>query len=87
MRVDRNTIAVLVLAAAAGWWLASSPLSPVGPPAKDRPILRLIAKAAKAFLWVALVAERPPESESETYVVHARIGDDGAPIINHARGW
>lgn len=87
MRVDRNTAIVVVLALAAGYWLATSSSSPLGPPAKDRPVLRFIARAAKSFLWIALVAERPPEQAEQAYVIHAPVGPDGAPTLNHARGW
>lgn len=86
MRVDRNTV-FIVLALAAGYWLASSSSSPLGPPAKDRPVLRFIARAAKSFLWIALVAEQPPAAGAEAYAIHAPIGPDGAPTLNHARGW
>jgi hypothetical protein len=86
MRLDRNTILALVVALAAGYWLASSPSSPIAP-VKDRPVLRMLARMAKGFLWVALVAEQPPESVEETYLVHARLGEDGQPLLNHARGW
>lgn len=84
---DRTTVIVVLAALAAGYWLASSSKSPLGPPANDRPVLRWIAKAAKGLLWVALVAEQPPEPAENTYVVHATVGPDGAPCLNHARGW
>lgn len=88
MTIDRKTLTVIAVSLAIGYWLASSSSSPVGPsPTNGRPVLRLLARAAKTLLWVSLVAEQPPQAEQTTYVVHARIGDDGAPIINHARGW
>jgi hypothetical protein len=87
MAIDRKTVIVCVICVAAGWWLASSPASPVNPPAKDRPVLRAIAKVAKLFLWVALAAEKPPENAERTYVVHARVDENGQPLIDHARGW
>lgn len=87
MTIDRKTLTVIAVSIAIGYWLASSSSSPVGPPAKDRPVLRFLARAAKTLLWVSLVAEEPPKPEATTYIVHARIGEDGAPIINHARGW
>lgn len=87
MTLDRKTLTVIAVSIAIGYWLASSSSSPVGPPATNRPVLRFLARAAKTLLWVALVAEEPPKAEQTTYIVHARIGDDGAPIINHARGW
>lgn len=87
MQIDRKTLFVIAAAMAFGYWLATSPSSPVGPPANDRPVLRFLARAAKSFLWVALVAEQPPAEDPNAYVVHARLGEDGAPMLNHARGW
>lgn len=88
MQFDRKTVFVIVVAVACGYWLATSPSSPVGPPVNDRPVLKFLARAAKTFLWVALVAEQPPKEDPEaSYVVHSRVGEDGAPMINHARGW
>lgn len=70
---------------AAGWWLASSPSSPVKPtPQPDRPVIRWIARAAKTLLWVSLVADQPP---AEPQLVHARIGADGEPMLDHSQGW
>lgn len=70
----------------AGWWLTSSPSSPIGPtPAHGRPVLKAIARLAKGLLWVSLLAEAPPE-ESETYA-HARLDAFGQPVIDHSRGW
>ena len=87
MQFDRKTVFVIFVAMACGYWLATSPSSPVGPAVKDRPVLRFLARAAKTFMWVALVAEQPPTEDAEaSYVVHAKVGEDGAPMINHARG-
>lgn len=87
MQFDRKTLFVIVVAVGFGYWLATSSSSPVGPPANDRPVLRFLARAAKTFLWVALAAEQPPTEDPNSYIVHTRIGEDGAPMINHARGW
>ena len=86
MTLTNRQLVILCLACmAAGWWLSSSPASPVNPtPQPDRPVLRWIARTAKTFLWVALVAEKPPE---EVHYVHARVGDDGQPLLDHSRGW
>jgi len=86
MKVDRTTAAIALVALMAGYWMASSSRSPLGP-VNDRPVLRFLARAAKSLLWVALVAEKPPEPVEKTYVVHAEAGRDGHQILNHARGW
>lgn len=89
--MDRKTLAIVVVCLAAGYWLASSPSSPVPAPAPqpDRPVLRMIAKLAKTFLWVALVAEpAPAEPTSDHRAARGpAIGDDGYPLVDHARGW
>jgi len=82
---NRQLVILCLACMAAGWWLSSSPASPVNPrPQPDRPVIRWIARAAKSFLWIALVAEKPPE---DSHLVHARVGDDGQPLLDHSRGW
>ena len=84
MTLTNRQLVILCLACmAAGWWLSSSPASPVNP-TPNRPVLRFLARAAKTFLWVALVAEKPIE---KSHLVHARVGDDGQPLLDHSRGW
>jgi hypothetical protein len=87
--MDRKTLVVLVVALAAGYWLAASPSSPVpAPRPNDRPVVRFLARVAKNFLWVALLAEEPPKEPQPDHMARsARIGDDGYPIVDHARGW
>jgi hypothetical protein len=53
-------------------------------PQNDRPVLRLIAKAAKTALWFMLIAEPAPEQRQMAQ--HA-VGDDGFPVIDHARAF
>jgi hypothetical protein len=85
MNLDRKTLLVLAAAFAIGYVLAQSAPSPE-PPAPDRPALRWLARAAKNLLWIALVAEKPPEQPS--HVVKARaVGGDGYPILDNAEGW
>lgn len=74
-----------ILGCALGWFAATSPASPIRP-APDRPVLRFLARVAKLGLWVMWAAEPPPQ-ETKTYIVHARVDEDGHPVINHARGW
>ena len=82
---NRQLVILCLACMAAGWWLSSSPASPINPtPHPDRPVIRWIARAAKTFLWVALVAEKPPE---DVQYVHTRVGDDGQPLLDHSRGW
>ena len=84
MTMDRKTVLVVVMALACGYVVANYRAAQ----AQDRPVLRFIAKAAKAFLWVALVAEPPPEpSQPDHRLAHSAIGEDGYPLIDNARGW
>lgn len=89
--MNRQTVFAIVAALALGYWLASSPSSPCPAPAPQpaRPVVRLLARIAKNFLWVALLAETPPVKPQPDHQVAraARIGDDGYPIVDNARGW
>lgn len=75
-----------ILGMALGWFAATSPMSPVKP-APDRPVLRLLARIAKVGLWVMWAAEPPPKQETNTYIVHARVDEDGNKVLNHGQGW
>ena len=68
----------LVCMAAGYFW---SPINST--PASERPVLRWIAKAAKNFLWIALVVEPPPKEQ----LVQQQIGDDGYPMLDHRRSF
>ena len=85
MKLDRQTLIVLVAAAAFGYWLAGqhdkNPPRPV-----DRPVLSWIARAAKSLLWVAVFAEPPPAAAADTRTVQHAIGADGYPVVDHSRG-
>jgi hypothetical protein len=84
--IDRKTLLAMIAAIAVGYWLAGSSSST--PPAQDRPVLRWVAKAAKFFLWVSLVAEQPPAQGAERQLVHAPpIGDDGYQVLDNGKGW
>lgn len=89
--LTKRQLAALVLAAiVGGWWLSlpsGSTPSPFGPPANDRPVLRALAKIAKNFLWVALLAEGPPAEPEAAQYVRAHVGDDGFQTLDHGRGW
>lgn len=89
MKYSRKIVAGVLLAACAGWWLWTSPSSPIAPPKKpDRPVLNAILNvgrmAARLGLWIALCGDRP---SSNQMVVHAKIGDDGAPAIDNGACW
>lgn len=92
MTLDRRLVWMLVAAVALGWWLGSSPSSPVAPPREpDRPVVRAIAQvvrlAARWGLWAALLAEPPPPPESAERVARHVYDADGHPVIDHAEGW
>ena len=86
MRLDKNTVFVNLAAAAIGYWLAGDRSPRPGPP--DRPVLTWIARAAKNLLWIAAFADPPPPAaRQDARLVQApTIGDDGFPLIDHARG-
>lgn len=78
----RSLIIALAVGLLAGWLFFSGGESPS--PRKERPFLTWIAKAAKNLLWIALVAEEPPEELPPT---KAEIGADGYVKVDHGRGW
>jgi len=85
--MDRRTLAAVVVALVVGYWLASS--HDTTPKPSERPVVRWIARAARSLLWVALLAEKPPEDQQPDHHVAraASIGEDGYPIVQHGRGW
>lgn len=90
MNLDRRTIRVALLCLAVGWWLGSSPSSPVNPhPQPDRPILtafvRLARIAARLGLVVAMAADPPHDSRQAVRSVPADA--EGHPVVDHAEGW
>lgn len=91
MILDRRTLWIVVAALAVGWWLGSSPASPVAPPREpDRPLVRAVVQvvrlAARWGLWAAVLAD-PPPAESVPRVVRHVYDADGHPVIDHAEGW
>jgi hypothetical protein len=84
--MDRRLVTAVVVALAVGYWLASSSASPNPTP---RPVVRWIASAARTLLWFSLLAEKPPEDPQPDHrLAHtARVGEDGYPIVDNARGW
>lgn len=85
--MDRKTAFAIVAALVVGYWASQAVHAPS--PQPDRPVVRWIAKIAKNLLWVALIAEKPPEEPQPDHHVAraARIGDDGYPIVDNSKGW
>ena len=89
MLIDRKLVAIVLVCLAAGWWLGSSPASPINP-TPQRPVLtalgRIARTAARLGLWMALAAEAPPPQQRQ--LVHAPNYDaDGHPVVDHGEGW
>ena len=80
---NRPIIIALVVGLVVGWFVFAG--SADTPSRKDdRPFLKWVARAAKNLLWIALVAEDPPE---EIQPVKAEVGEDGYVMVDHGRGW
>lgn len=93
MRFDRSTVVACVVAIIIWNWATGTGGGGIAPgpgpsprPLDGRPILKLISRAAKALLWVSLVAEPPPSSQlySTTSVL---VDEEGRPMLDHGRGW
>lgn len=90
MKIDRNTLLVLAVGMAVGWYVFSAPAKP-GPvvPDNGRPVLSFLAKVARTALWVMIFADGPPPAEHDARMAHDhdQVGRDGFATINHGRGW
>jgi hypothetical protein len=91
MLIDRKLIATVLVCLAAGWWLGSSPASPINP-TPQRPVLqklsRLAILAARLGLRLALFAEPAPPQAHGRQLVHAPAVDaDGHRVVDHGEGW
>jgi len=91
MLIDRRTVAIVLVALAVGWWLGSSPSSPINP-TPQRPVLaavgRLARVAARLGLWAALATEPAPPQADSRQLVHAPAVDaDGHRVVDHGEGW
>lgn len=73
--MNRNTLAVLLIAGAI--WMYSRHESP---PRPERPVVSLLARAARLLLWTMWLAEPPPTQTASGY--HA-AGEQ----LNHGEGW
>ena len=92
MTTDRKFVAIVVVCLAAGWWLGSSPASPVGPPPLPaRPVLHALARLtrtpARLGLWFALAGESGPDRPQSPGPSQSPQGDERqlvrakAPVI------
>ena len=90
MILDRKLVAIILLCLAAGWWLGSSPASPINP-TPQRPVLQAVGRlariAARLGLWMAMAAEPAPSSETQQIVRGPSVDADGHRIVNHGEGW
>lgn len=89
MIADRKLATAVFVALAVGWWLGSSPSSPVNP-TPQRPILKAMAKltraAARLGLWVAVAGSSPAEQE-DARIVHQVYDERGNRVVDHGEGW
>jgi hypothetical protein len=91
MLIDRKLVATVLVALAVGWWLGSSPSSPINP-TPQRPVLQAVGRlariAARLGLWAAMAAEPAPPQADGKQLVHAPAVDaDGHRVVNHGEGW
>lgn len=90
MTTDRRIVAIVVLALAAGWWLGSSPSSPINP-TPQRPVLQAVGRlariAARLGLWMAMAAEPAPPVEPQQIVRSPAVDAAGNRIVDHGEGW
>ena len=90
MTIGRKLVAIIVVALAAGWWLGSSPASPINP-TPQRPVLQAVGRLARIVarlgLWMAMAAEPAPPSEPQQIVRSPGVDADGHRVLNHGEGW
>jgi hypothetical protein len=88
--LDRKLVAIIFVALAAGWWLGSSPSSPINP-TPQRPVLaavgRLARIAARLGLWMAMAAEPAPQLERQQIVRSPAVDAAGNRVVDHGEGW
>ena len=89
MILDRKLVAIVLVCLAAGWWLGSSPASPINPQ-PQRPVLNALARltrtAARLGLWMAFAAEPAPEQRDPRIVQHS-YDAEGHRVVDHGEGW
>lgn len=84
----------IVLAAVllAGYLLGGGEIIPQPQPQPSRPVLRWFVGVARNLLWTAAFLEpAPPDPKHSDHAVvrsaPIEIGEDGAPVVNHVRGF
>lgn len=93
MQINRTTAWVLVVVFLAGWYVSSARRpEPVPEPLTNRPVVRWVARAAKAMLWVLVFAEeKPPLEEKPTGVDEpvrlVKSPEDGSRRVDWSEGW
>ena len=86
MKLDRQTVFILIAAFAVGYYCSNSSPSP-RPGPEDRPVLRWVVRTAKSLLWLAAFADPPPPIQADQRMVQApAVGHDGYPLLDNARG-
>jgi hypothetical protein len=90
MILDRKLVATVAVCLALGWWLGSSPSSPINP-TPQRPVLaafgRLARIAARLGLWMAMAAEPAPQLERQQIVRSPPVDAAGNRVVDHGEGW
>jgi hypothetical protein len=90
MLIDRKLVAIVLVCLTAGWWLGSSPASPINP-TPQRPVLQAVGRlariAARLGLWVAMAAEPAPPQEPQQIVRGPAVDSEGHRVLNHGEGW
>lgn len=90
MLIDRKLVAIVLVCLAAGWWLGSSPASPINP-TPQRPVLQKLSRvamfAARLGLRLALFAEPAPHQEPQQIVRSPAVDSEGHRVLNHGEGW
>jgi hypothetical protein len=90
MLIDRKLVSIVLVALALGWWLGSSPSSPINP-TPQRPVLQAVGRlariAARLGLWAALAAEAPPQADGRQLVHAPAVDADGHRVVDHGEGW
>jgi hypothetical protein len=90
MLIDRKLVSVVLVALAVGWWLGSSPASPINP-TPQRPVLQAVGRlariAARLGLWAAMAAESPPQADGRQLVHAPAVDAEGHRVVDHGEGW